>query len=101
LAILQRASERRRFIEAIESADSVRVSVASFVEASIVIETRYDAEGLRDLDQFISRANIELIPVDQEQGPTGAFRIQPLREGSSSRRAELRRLLLIWRRRSA
>ena len=68
LAILQREPERRSFIEAIESADSARVSVASFVEASIVIEARYGAEGLRDLDRFISRASIELIPVDQEQG---------------------------------
>ena len=40
LAILQREPERRGFIEAIESADVARVSVASFVETSIVIETR-------------------------------------------------------------
>jgi ribonuclease VapC len=71
LAILQREPERRSFIEAIESADSVRMSVASFVEASIVIESRYGAEGVRDLDRFISRAAIELIPVDQEQGHLG------------------------------
>ena len=68
LAILQAEAERRVFIENIESADSVRMSVASFVETSIVVESRYGAEGLRDLDRFLSRANIELIPVDQEQG---------------------------------
>ena len=68
LAILQREPERRSFIEAIESADSTRISVASFMESSIVIESRYGAEGLRDLDRFISRASIELIPVDKEQG---------------------------------
>ena len=68
LAILQREPERRSFIEAIESADSTRLSVASFVETSNVIESRYGAEGLRDLDRFISRASIELIPVDREQG---------------------------------
>jgi ribonuclease VapC len=68
LAILQREPERRSFIEAIESADSARMSVASFVETSIVVETRYGAEGLRDLDRFISRAGIELVPVDLEQG---------------------------------
>ena len=68
LAILQREPERRTFVEAIESADSTRMSVASFVESSIVIESRYGAEGLLDLDRFISRANIELIPVDQQQG---------------------------------
>lgn len=68
LAILQRKPERRSLIEAIESADVTRLSVASFVETSIVIESRYGAEGLRDLDRFLSRARIELIPVDHEQG---------------------------------
>ena len=68
LAILLRESERRRFLEAIEAIDTARMSVASFVESSIVIESRYGAEGLRDLDRFISRARIELIPVDAEQG---------------------------------
>ena len=68
LAIMQRGPERRIFLEAIEAADSTRMSVASFVESSIVIESRYGAEGLRDLDRFISRARIELIPVDTEQG---------------------------------
>lgn len=68
LAILQREAERRSLIEAIESADVSRLPVASFVEISIVIESRYGAEGLRDLDRFLSRARIELIPVDHEQG---------------------------------
>jgi ribonuclease VapC len=68
LAILQREPERRHFVEAIEAADSRRMSVASFVESSIVIESRYRAHGLHDLDRFISRAGIELIPVDSEQG---------------------------------
>ena len=68
LAIMQREPERRIFLEAIEAADSTRMSVASFVEISIVIESRYGAEGLRDLDRFISRGRIELIPVDMEQG---------------------------------
>ncbi len=68
LAIFQREPERRSFIEAIEAADTVRMSVATFVETSIVIESRYGAEGLLDLDRFISRAGIELVPVDIEQG---------------------------------
>jgi ribonuclease VapC len=68
VAILNREPERHGFIEAIEFADSPRMSVASFVETSIVVESRYGAGGLRDLDRFISRAGIELIPVDFEQG---------------------------------
>lgn len=68
LAILQRQPKRREFLEIIEDADSIRMSVANFVESSIVIESRYGAEGLRDLDRFISRAGIELVSVDEEQG---------------------------------
>jgi ribonuclease VapC len=67
LAILQDEPERRRFNESIEAADSRVMSVATFVEASILLESRFGAEGLRDLDQFIERAGIELAPVDLEQ----------------------------------
>lgn len=68
LAILQGEPERRKFIEAIEAADSRRMSVASLVEASIVLESRYGAEGLRDLDRFTTRAGMEFVSVDREQG---------------------------------
>lgn len=43
------------------------MSVATFVETSIVIESRYGAEGLRDLDLLLERAGLELVPVDVEQ----------------------------------
>ena len=67
LAILQDEPERRRFNEALESADSRLMSVATLVEISIIIESRFGAEGLRDLDLLIERAGIELVPVDVEQ----------------------------------
>jgi ribonuclease VapC len=67
LAILQDEPERRAFNEAIEGAAARRLSTATFVEASIVVEARYGAEGLRHLDHFLDRAQIELVPVDAEQ----------------------------------
>jgi ribonuclease VapC len=67
LAILLDEPERRLFNEAIESAESRLLSAATFVEVSIVIEARFGAEGLRDLDLFIDRAGIKLISVDSEQ----------------------------------
>ncbi len=67
LAILQDEPERRRFNEAIEMADSRRISAATFVEASIVIESRNGAAGLQVLDRFTERAAIEVVPVDVEQ----------------------------------
>jgi ribonuclease VapC len=44
------------------------MSVATFVEISIVIEARHGAEGLRDKDHFISRAGIDVVAVDAEHG---------------------------------
>lgn len=66
LAILLDEPERRTFNEALEAADSRVMSAATFVEISIVIESRFGAEGLRDLDLFLERAGIELVPVDIE-----------------------------------
>jgi ribonuclease VapC len=70
LAILQDEPERRAFNEAIEAADSRSMSVATFVEASIVLEARFGASGVRDLDLFVERAGIELVEVDVEQART-------------------------------
>ena len=67
IAILQNEPERATFNQAIEAAERRVLSVVSFVEASIVIETRYGAEGVRDLDLFISKAGIELVGVDVDQ----------------------------------
>ena len=44
------------------------MSVVSFVEASMIIESRFGPDGIRDLDLFMAKAKIELIPVDAEQG---------------------------------
>ena len=62
--------ERRAFNEAIEGANSRVMSVATFVEVSIVMESRHAAEGVRDLDLFIERAGIDVADVTHEQGKT-------------------------------
>lgn len=67
IAILQDEPERRSFNEALEAADARLISVATLVESSILIESRYGAEGLRDLDLLLERAGIEPVPVDLEQ----------------------------------
>ncbi|HYU34967.1 MAG TPA: type II toxin-antitoxin system VapC family toxin [Thermoanaerobaculia bacterium] len=67
LAVLLDEPERRQFNEAIEAAESRVLSAATFVEVSIVIEARFGAEGLRDLDLFIDRAGIKLVTVDSAQ----------------------------------
>lgn len=68
VAILLNEPERDSFNRAIEAAERRAMSVASFVETSMVIESRFGPEGIRDLDLFIAKARIELIAVDAEQG---------------------------------
>lgn len=67
LAILQNGPQRRVFNEAIEAAESRLLSAASFVESSLIVESRYGAEGIRDLDLFISKAQLEIVAVDVQQ----------------------------------
>ena len=68
LAILQDEPERRAFNELIESAPTRAMSVASWVEASMVLQSRFGADGMRDLDRFLEAAQIELVPVSREHG---------------------------------
>ncbi len=67
LAVLQDEPERTSFIGAIEGANGCWISVASFVEASVLIDTRYGNEGIRDLDHFLAVARFELYGVDDNQ----------------------------------
>ena len=66
VAILQDEPERRKFNEAIEAAEARSISTASFLETSIILESRFGADGVRDLDLFIAKAQIALISVDEE-----------------------------------
>ena len=67
-AILFGGPECRQFIKAIESAGERRMSVANWVEVSIVVVARFGAEGDLSLQRFIERAGIEIEPIDLEQG---------------------------------
>ena len=67
VAVLQNEPERRKFNEAIEAAETRSMSTASFLETSIILESRFGADGVRDLDLFIAKAQISLVSVDEEQ----------------------------------
>ena len=67
IAVLQDESDRESIIECIETAESICMSVVSFVEASIVIHHRNRFDGLLDLDLLISKAGIELVTCDADQ----------------------------------
>jgi ribonuclease VapC len=73
VAILTNEPELRQYAQTIDEAESKLLSVASFVEASIVLEKRSGAEGVRDLDLFIKRSGINLVEVDAEQGQLARY----------------------------
>lgn len=67
LAVLLDEPERRAFVQAIERDPTRLMSAANFVECSLVLGARFGVEGLRDLDLFIARAQVTLVPVDVDQ----------------------------------
>ncbi len=67
LTVLFDEPERRQFNEVIAADPNRLLSTASFLETGIVIETRSGEAGGRDLDLFVHRAEIALVPVDADQ----------------------------------
>jgi ribonuclease VapC len=67
IAILNDEPERRAFNEAVEKSDVCLLSVAGYVEASMVMEYSRGYEGLRDFDLWMATAGIELAAVDADQ----------------------------------
>lgn len=67
VAMLNDEPEAERF-EADVEADPIRLmSSASYLEASIVIESRFGESGGRELDLWLHRAAVELVAVDAAQ----------------------------------
>ena len=67
LAILFDEPECRHFAEMIEADDIRLVSAATLLEAALVIESRRGEAAGRELDLFMHRAHISIVPVDADQ----------------------------------
>jgi ribonuclease VapC len=68
VAILYREPETEAFVRRIHAAETSRISVANYVELSIVVEHQFGAEGMRQAEAFFRRAGIVIEPVSVEQG---------------------------------
>lgn len=76
MAVLQRELEAQAFAQAIE-ADPVRlISAVSVLEAGMLVEARKRAAGALELDNFLLRSQLEVVPFDAEQAQVArlAFR---------------------------
>ena len=67
VAILRQEPDALMLAKAIDEADSCRISAASFVEASIVIDTLTRGAGHLLLDSFMREARIVIEPVSVQQ----------------------------------
>jgi ribonuclease VapC len=67
VAILFGEAEAEAFAEAIEATPVRLMSVASALEATIVIESELGAEGGRELEAMLQTAGISIDPVTTEQ----------------------------------
>ena len=68
LAVLFGEPDAEHYERAIAGASRCKMSVASYLEAAIVLEGRTGAEGGYELDLFLEKASIELAPVNPDQG---------------------------------
>lgn len=67
LAVLQQEPEAAAVSQALLQGHPRRLSAASFVETSIVVEARHADAGIRELDNLLHRAAIEIVAVDEQQ----------------------------------
>lgn len=68
VAILYREPEAETFVKRIHAAETSRISVANYVELSMVIEHQLGPEGMRQAETFFRRAGIVIEPVSVEHG---------------------------------
>ena len=66
LAVLFDEPDAERFTRAIAEAPHCRMPTANFLEAALVVEGRAGLAGGHELDLFIERAAIELVPISIE-----------------------------------
>lgn len=67
VAILFDEPDRRDFTHALAAASVRVISVATLVEAGIVVEARIGDAGGRELDLLLHPVGVEVMPVDEDQ----------------------------------
>jgi ribonuclease VapC len=68
VAVLYREPEASAFAQLIHDAEACRMSVASYVELTMVVESQLGSDGMRQAEAFFRRAGVVVEPVTVEQG---------------------------------
>jgi ribonuclease VapC len=67
VAILKREPDWRRFAAALDSADTARLSAATYVEISVVVQRLKDPALDDEIDELIQYFDIDIEPLTAEQ----------------------------------
>jgi ribonuclease VapC len=81
VAILNREPEADDFVRLIHDAEVCRISVASYVELSMVIENQLGPEGMRQTETFFRRAGVMIEPVTVDHGEDARQAFLDFRKG--------------------
>lgn len=68
VAILYREPEAAEFAKLIHDAEECSISVANYVELSMVVESRLGPQGMRQAELFLRRAGVVIEPVTVDHG---------------------------------
>jgi len=72
LAIFLAEPERAQFLELVTEAETRLISAVNVFETGIVLEARRGEAAGREFDLFLSRAKLDVVPVDAEQVETAS-----------------------------
>jgi ribonuclease VapC len=67
IAVMTSEPDAERYESAIDRDSRRLMSVASLLEAAIVLENRFGQDGSRELDELLRRLPIEVVSVDGDQ----------------------------------
>lgn len=66
-AIFFNEPERQKFLSSILSSATRLISAATVLESGIIVESRLGDAGVRELDLFLIRSHLQIVPFNSEQ----------------------------------
>ena len=67
IAILRQETDAETYLDAVDTAEALRMSAANYLEAAVVIDSARDPVASRRFGQFITEAGIQVEPVTLSQ----------------------------------
>lgn len=84
VAVLRRAPEAPAVVEALAAAGAVRTSAPTYVELSHVVGQLLGPPGLMELETFVRRYGVEIVPFTPRHAELARFGLRTFGRGSGS-----------------